>query len=214
MAPPLAPAQLHDHGPLPVTANATPVEHRLVAGAPLRLAPFDAPQMPLTGSGMLHEAVVPPFPPAQFQVVVVPLSVALDEFPAAQLLTVTPHAPFTAAGLSAAMQLAFAPPLPPPQLHVQGPLPLTDDAVPAAQRLAAGALGKAAPLDDPHAPFTAPREPATAKLWVRVLLAVLDSGKRPISLTHAITLWIPDVAVQVLDPVRKSGRILVGPTHC
>jgi hypothetical protein len=54
-----------------------------------------------------------------------------------------------------ALQLAVEPPLLPAQLHFHGPLPLTADAVPAAQRLAVGALVSVAPLEEPHLPLTA-----------------------------------------------------------
>jgi len=53
-----------------------------------------------------------------------------------------------------AEQVAVVPPFEPVQLHVQGPLPLTDEAVPALQRLLAGALEKVPPLELPHAPLT------------------------------------------------------------
>ena len=247
LAPPLAPAQLHDHGPLPLTDEAVPVVHKLVVGTLLREAPFDKPHAPLTGSGRLHEAVVPPLLPAQFQVVVVPLFAVFDDVPAVQLLALTPHAPLTATSVREAVQLALAPPLAPAQLHDHGPEPLTEDAapvvhrllvgtllseapfedphapltatgareavqlglappfapaqlhdhgplpltaeaVPVVHRLVVGTLPSEAPLDDPHAPLTAPVVLATVKLSVRVLLLVLDSTKRPISLTHACRL--------------------------
>ena len=53
-----------------------------------------------------------------------------------------------------AEQLALAPPLEPPQLHVHGPEPATDDAVPAVQRLVEGADDTVVPFADPHAPLT------------------------------------------------------------
>jgi hypothetical protein len=43
----------------------------------------------------------------------------------------------------------------PPQLHVHGPEPATDDAVPVEQRLVEGADDTVVPFADPHAPFTA-----------------------------------------------------------
>ena len=56
---------------------------------------------------------------------------------------------------SDAVQLAVVPPLEPPQLHVHGPEPATDDDVPAEQRLAEGADDVVVPFADPHAPLTA-----------------------------------------------------------
>jgi hypothetical protein len=43
-------------------------------------------------------------------------------------------------------------PLDPVQFQVQGPVPLTAEAVPAEQRLLAGAVFVKVPLADPHAP--------------------------------------------------------------
>ena len=107
--PPLLPTQVHDHGPLPLTADAVPVEQRFAVGLALTVAPFEEP-----------------------------------------------HAPFTG-GLEAifvAEQVAVVPPLLPAQLHAHGPLPPTDDAAPAMQRLAVGALMCATPAAAPHTPFT------------------------------------------------------------
>ena len=52
------------------------------------------------------------------------------------------------------MQVALVPPLEPPQLHVHGPEPATDDTVPAEQRLAEGLDDAVVPFADPHAPLT------------------------------------------------------------
>ena len=49
----------------------------------------------------------------------------------------------------------MVPPLKPPQLHVQGPEPATDDAVPVEQRLVEGADDTVAPFANPHAPSAA-----------------------------------------------------------
>ncbi len=70
-----------------------------------------------------------------------------------------------------AEQLAVVPPLDPVQLHVQGPVPLTDVAVPALQRLAVGAVVKVPPLDEPHTPFTGVDVVnEAAMVWVAVTL--------------------------------------------
>ena len=46
--PPFVPTQVHDHGPVPVTADALPTEHRLLVGMDESEAPFELPQVPLT----------------------------------------------------------------------------------------------------------------------------------------------------------------------
>jgi hypothetical protein len=66
-----------------------------------------------------------------------------------------------------AEQLAVVPPLEPPQLHVHGPEPATDDDVPVEQRLVEGVDDAVVPFADPHAPLT-----ATAPVFtVTVILA-------------------------------------------
>src|ERR1700722_2204633 len=47
--PPFCAEQLHAHGPLPLTAEAVPEEHRLVVGALVSVSPLDEPHLPLTG---------------------------------------------------------------------------------------------------------------------------------------------------------------------
>jgi hypothetical protein len=53
-----------------------------------------------------------------------------------------------------AEQLAVVPLLEPPQLHVHGPEPATDDAVPVEQRLVEGLDDAVVPFADPHTPLT------------------------------------------------------------
>jgi hypothetical protein len=48
VVPPPLPAQLHDHGPLPLIVEAVPALQRLAVGAPLSLPPFEEPHAPLT----------------------------------------------------------------------------------------------------------------------------------------------------------------------
>ena len=57
VVPPLAPAQLHAHGPLPLTVDAVPALQRLAVGALLSVPPFEAPHAPFTGVGDVEEAV-------------------------------------------------------------------------------------------------------------------------------------------------------------
>jgi hypothetical protein len=61
-----------------------------------------------------------------------------------------------------AEQLALVPPLEPPQLHVHGPEPATDDDLPAEQRLVEGADDALVPFADPHEPLTATAAAFTA----------------------------------------------------
>jgi hypothetical protein len=51
VVPPLLPAQVHDHGPVPETVDAAPVAQRFAVGVLLRLPPFDEPHTPLTAEG-------------------------------------------------------------------------------------------------------------------------------------------------------------------
>ena len=53
--PPLLPGHDQFHGPLPVTDEAVPVVQRPVAGALVRSAPLEAPQLALSSSNAEHE---------------------------------------------------------------------------------------------------------------------------------------------------------------
>jgi hypothetical protein len=118
--PPLLPAQLHVHGPLPLTAEAVPVLHRLVVGADARVMPLDEPQTPFTGDGLScaeHEAVVPPLEPAHDQLHG-PAPLTPDAVPAEQRLVVgadarvapldEPHWPFTGCAALVTVKLLTA----------------------------------------------------------------------------------------------------------
>jgi len=70
-----------------------------------------------------------------------------------------------------AEQLALVPPLEPPQLHVHGPEPTTDDDLPLEQRLVGGADDALVPFADPHAPLTAT---AAAAFTATVVLATAE----------------------------------------
>ena len=167
--PPLDPAQLQLHGPLPLTPEAEPVVHSPLVGAVLVMTPFAGPHWPLTGaeaSSARQVAVVPPLLPAQLHDHG-PLPLTGEAAPAVQRLAVgalvrlapfeVPQAPFTgcAEATLVAEQVAVVPPPLPAQLHDHGPLPLTADAVPVLQRLAVGALARLPPFEAPHAPLTA-----------------------------------------------------------
>jgi hypothetical protein len=78
-----------------------------------------------------------------------------------------------------AEQLAVVPPLEPPQLHVHGPEPATDDAVPAEQRLAEGLDDAVVPFADPHTPLTG----AGPALTTTVVLAAADVPPLPVQVS-------------------------------
>ena len=75
-----------------------------------------------------------------------------------------------------AEQLAVVPPLEPPQVHVHGPEPATDDDVPAEQRLLEGADDSCEPFTDPHTPLIA----TAAAFTVTVALAIGDMPPAPL----------------------------------
>jgi hypothetical protein len=69
VVPPFVPAQVHDHGPLPVMVEAVPVVQRLVSGALLKSSPLEEPQAPFVFALCVAQlALVPPFVPSQAQV--------------------------------------------------------------------------------------------------------------------------------------------------
>ena len=78
-----------------------------------------------------------------------------------------------------AEQVAVVPPLEPPQLHIHGPEPATDDVVPAEQRLVEGADDAVVPFADPHTPATG----AGAALTATVVLAAADVPLLPLQLS-------------------------------
>ena len=78
-----------------------------------------------------------------------------------------------------AEQLAAVPPLEPPQLHVHGPEPATDDDVPVEQRLVEGADDAVVPFADPHAPLTATAPAFTTT----VVLATEDVPPVPVQVS-------------------------------
>jgi len=159
VAPPLLPAQDQFQGPLPVTAEAVPLVQSPELGAVLAALPLAVPQEPFAAAGGVEQlAVVPPFLPAQDQFQG-PLPVTAEAVPLVQspvvlgallaaLPLAVPQEPFTAAG--GAEQLAVVPPPLLAQDQFHGPLPVTAEAVPALQRLVAGALLTATPLAEPH----------------------------------------------------------------
>jgi hypothetical protein len=72
------------------------------------------------------------------------------------------------------------PPLEPPQLHVHGPEPATDDAEPAEQRLVEGLDDAVVPFDDPHMPLTGA---GGAAFTATVVLAAGDVPPLPVQVS-------------------------------
>ena len=84
LPPPLLPAQLQFHGPLPLIAEAEPLVQSPLVGAVLTATPFAGPHAPFTGGGDARAeqiAVLPPLLPAQVQFHG-PEPVTLDAVPA------------------------------------------------------------------------------------------------------------------------------------
>ena len=160
LVPPFDPPQVQFHGPLPETEDAVPALQRFELGALVKLCPFDEPQVPLTSRLAEQFALVPPFDPPQVQLHG-PLPETEDAVPALQRFELgalvklcpfdEPHAPLTS---RLAEQFALEPPLVPVQVQFHGPLPETEDAVPAPQRFEVGALKKPCPFDVPQVPLT------------------------------------------------------------
>ena len=113
--PPLLPAQLQFHGPLPVTVDAVPAVQRLPVGAVLAATPFALPHAPLTLCRAEQLAVVPPPEPAQVQVHG-PEPLTLEGVPALHRFAVgalvrsapfeEPHTPFTGC-VEASVRVAY-----------------------------------------------------------------------------------------------------------
>ena len=78
-----------------------------------------------------------------------------------------------------AEQLAVLPLLEPLQLHVHGPEPATDDAVPVEQRLDEGLDDAVVPFADPHTPLTG----AAAAFTATVVLAAADVPLLPVQVS-------------------------------
>jgi hypothetical protein len=112
-APPLLPAQLHDHEPEPLTVDAVPVVQRFAVGALARLAPFEEPHAPFTGCAAAtfvaeQVAVAPPPLPAQLhdhgpEPLTLEAVPALHRLAVGALLSVPPfedpHTPLRAVGV-------------------------------------------------------------------------------------------------------------------
>ena len=158
--PPFNPVQVQFHGPLPETVEAVPALQRFELGALKKPCPFDEPHVPLTSRLAEQFALDPPLDPVQIQLHG-PLPETEDAVPALQRFELgalkkscpfdEPHAPLTS---RLAEQFALVPPFTPAQVQLHGPLPETEDAVPALQRFELGALKKPCPFDEPHAPLT------------------------------------------------------------
>jgi hypothetical protein len=169
VVPPLVPAHPQVQ-PVPVVVKpvTVPAEQRpgVVEDKLAKSPPLSLPTAPLTGVAALlaeHEEVVPPLLPSQLQLqgpepvteVAVPV---VQRLVLGALLTATPLAepqtPLTGVGVLLAEQEEVVPPLLPSQLQLQGPVPVTEVALPAVQRLVVGALLTVLLLAVPQAPLT------------------------------------------------------------
>jgi hypothetical protein len=165
VCPQFRPVQVQLQGPVPLTADAVPLLHRLAVGALVRFWPFAWPQLPsaFCAKSAEQDCVLPPLLPAQDHVQG-PEPLVVEAVPAVQSPVVgalvncdpfdVPHAPFTGGNTSEAEQLAVPPPLLPAHDQFHGPLPVTDEAVPAVQRPVAGALVRSVPLEAPQLALT------------------------------------------------------------
>jgi hypothetical protein len=167
---------------------------------PMVMEPEDA-------KGAEQLAAEPPLLPLQDQVhgplpltdVAVP---TLHKLAAGLLFTATPLAePHWPLSRRLASQLVAEPPLLPLQVQVQGPLPLTDVAVPVVQRLVVGALVRLAPLEDPHWPLS--RRLASQLAAEPPLLPLQAQVHGPLPLT--------DVAVPVVQRLVVGALVRLDP---
>lgn len=170
LLPPFSPAHVQFHGPEPETfaevpGLQSPVE--FTADADAKYCPAAGPHTASTGGGpphnvAEHEAVEPPFAPAQVQLHG-PVPETVEAAPTLQRSPpdgaavkscpfAEPQAPLT---LSGAEHDALVPPPDPLQLHDHGPDPEIVVAVPAEQRFDDGADVTPTPFADPQTPLTA-----------------------------------------------------------
>lgn len=153
--PPLLPVQVQIHAeePSSVTAEGAPTLHRLVVGAVLTVVPLAGPQAPLTDA--LPDELPDLLDPDE-------LLEPLDDPPELELPKLLPEELEPEDELELleldsafdAMHCAVVPPLLPLQLQSHGPLPLTEEAMPALHRPVVGLLLKLSPFADPHVPLT------------------------------------------------------------
>jgi hypothetical protein len=73
--PPLIPAHVHVHGPVPVTVDAGPALHRLADGAVRKLCPLDGPHAPLTIKAKVVVYASDPVQPFESVALIVKLNV-------------------------------------------------------------------------------------------------------------------------------------------
>jgi len=129
-------------------------------GAVKKLFSFAEPRSQFISTLAEQPAVVPPFDPVQVQCHG-PFPVTAEAVPALQRSDcgaesklspfAEPHAPFT---FSFAEQLAVEPSFNPAHVQFHGPVPVSTEAVPAAQSFDVGSERKLFPFAEPQAPFT------------------------------------------------------------
>ena len=112
-----------------------------------------------------------------------------------------------------AEQVAEVPPLEPPQLHVHGPEPATDDTVPAEQRLAVGLDDTLVPFADPHTPLTGvaatPTTPSPFRSWRKLGSSDLSTELDPETLTPPVPLPTTLPLLSVIQTVYSSVPVRI-----
>ena len=148
-------------------------------------------------------AFVPVQPPAAVhEVALVEDQVTVEILPEAMLVGFAENATVGAGVCDVATdatQVAVAPPLAPPQLHVQGPVPATDDAVPAEQRLAEGLDDTLVPFADPHTPLTGagatPITPSPFRSWRKLVSSYFRAALFPDTVPVKLAMKLPLLSV-------------------
>lgn len=186
--PPFDPAQVQDHGPVPLTAEAEPEAQSFDDGSVRKLFPFTEPQAPFTSRFAEQLTVKALLDPAQVQLHG-PVPLTTEALPALQRFDFgavkklcpfeEPHSP-----CRLAEQLMVVPPFDPAQVQFHGPDPVGSEAVPALQRrFEVGAVENPSPFADPQAPLT-------GKGTV-MALEVPVTDEFPVNV--AVMVWLPPV---------------------
>ncbi len=182
LAPPLDPAQVQVHGPIPETAEAVPVAQRFTAGIVSIVEALTEPQTPFIATG---QTLVP-----------CTFAIPLKQVTLAQVLAAQPLS--VAVTFFEALQVAVDPPPDPAQVQVQGPEPETVEAVPAVQRFAAGALSSVVAFDEPQAPLTLTSQilvPCTAAIPLKQVVLVQVLAAQPLSTAQ---VFVPETQARLL----------------
>src|SRR4051794_398418 len=108
-------------------------------------------------------------------------------------------------GSNEAEHCSVAPPLLPPQLQLQGPLPVTPEALPTSQRLVIGAFAAATPLADPQTPLTAC---LGLKMKSKSMVSFLIfTNVRPPEMNGAVTIKPTPINRDHFDAVKSNSEM-------